>query len=399
MKNPTLALLSASAMALPAISNAATAPANNAQISVSVSQYEEDNIDSADLFFGAEERYDIDISQFSLTLPLGSRWQVDADMVIDEMSGASPWYVFDLGDGPLQAMSGASIEDKREDISIGVTHFSDPQQQQGKAIDAWSLSANLLSSEEDDYDAKGIALGAEWETDKRHRTWSAGWSYSNDKIDATDADIFTGRPSGVKKYASEWVFGLTQIIDRVSIAQVTVGHKRQRGYLSDPYKLAQVGFLLLQDNRPDERTATHLVAGYKRHWKDWTATTTIDYRFFSDDWGIDSHTLKLSWWQSIGDHWALIPSARWYKQSAADFYALTFAEDAESGHYSSDYRLSGFNANAYGLEIRFDYRDWTVSVYGERYRSGDSNLLGSEANNAPGLVDFDLATLGISYRF
>jgi hypothetical protein len=48
------------------------------------------------------------------------------------------------------------------------------------------------------------------------------------------------------------------------------------------------------------------------------------YRFYHDDWGIFAHTLGLLWNQKVGDALTLSPMFRYYRQSAASFYAPGF---------------------------------------------------------------------------
>ena len=67
------------------------------------------------------ERYDIDVNQFRLVAPLSENMQLNVDYQHEKMSGASPWYTFQLpGEEPKQVMSGASIEDTRTDVAIAL---------------------------------------------------------------------------------------------------------------------------------------------------------------------------------------------------------------------------------------------------------------------------------------
>ena len=118
------------------------------------------------------------------------------------------------------------------------------------------------------------------------------------------------------------------------------------------------------------------------------AALHVDYRFFHDDWGIDSHTLDLSWYQPLGDGWMVVPGLRYYTQSAADFYKPYFLlnqpfpiklpRNPELGlnidfskltihNFSSDERLSGFGS----LSARADGPARQLWRALRRYRAGD----------------------------
>lgn len=193
--------------------------------------------------------------------------------------------------------------------------------------------------------------------------------------------------------------GLTQIIDRVSLLQSGLAYKRQWGYLSDPYKLATIGFVPQADQRPGRRDSLAWQTRYKRFFEKADAALSLDYRYFFDDWEVDSQTLGLAWQQNFGQYWSLTPSLRFYRQSAAEFYGLVFAALPEGEFYSSDYRLADFNANTYGLRLQYRNPTWLLALSWEEYRTGEAGLLGKGENANPGQVDFSLVTLEMEFAF
>jgi hypothetical protein len=79
------------------------------------------------------------------------------------------------------------------------------------------------------------------------------------------------------------------------------------------------------------------------------------YRYYTDDWGIKSHTANIEIPIKIGPKWTLYPSFRYYNQTAADYFAPYEQNLSTSNFYTSDYDLSKFNANQYGFG--FGYTD------------------------------------------
>ena len=125
------------------------------------------------------------------------------------------------------------------------------------------------------------------------------------------------------------------------------------------------------------------------------ATVQADYRFYSDDWGMDSHTLTLGWSQPLGRH-TLKPYVRYYSQRAADFFDPV--ADFTADYYADDYRLSAFGALTVGLNWQVQLGDWVAEAQVERYRSNNNWGL-YEGDAAPALVDFWRGTIGLTWRF
>lgn len=103
---------------------------------------------------------------------------------------------------------------------------------------------------------------------------------------------------------------------------------------------------------PDTRLKTPIGARVNHYFNERITLRTY-YRFYSDDWGISSHTLQLEAPIKFGQHFTVIPSYRNYSQTAADYFAPFNEHLSTSSYYTSDYDLSKFTANQYGLGIRY----------------------------------------------
>jgi hypothetical protein len=90
------------------------------------------------------------------------------------------------------------------------------------------------------------------------------------------------------------------------------------------------------------------------------------YRFYNDSFGIQAHTAALAWYQKLGPWFVLRPLARYTVQSEADFYGVRFTGDPVE--YSSDYRVSAFQAWGYGLKLVWTPVKWlSFDAAYERY--------------------------------
>ncbi|NJA04949.1 DUF3570 domain-containing protein [Methylococcaceae bacterium WWC4] len=174
---------------------------------------------------------------------------------------------------------------------------------------------------------------------------------------------------------------ISQVFSKNSVAQLSTSFTHQTGYLSNPYKfvyvrgeispeeyyqlatdaehvdwkritqLEVVGTELFRENRPSQRNQWSLSSRLNQHVPALDASLHLDYRFYLDDWGINSHTFELKWYQSLPWGLTVTPGIRYYSQSQADFFAPYFLSPRADGFYTSDFRLSAFGDLSGGLTI------------------------------------------------
>lgn len=77
------------------------------------------------------------------------------------------------------------------------------------------------------------------------------------------------------------------------------------------------------------------------------------YRYYYDDWGILSHTGSLEIPVKITPHLTLYPSYRYYNQTAADYFAPYNQHFSTEKYYTSDYDLSKYHSNQYGIGVSY----------------------------------------------
>lgn len=76
------------------------------------------------------------------------------------------------------------------------------------------------------------------------------------------------------------------------------------------------------------------------------------YRYYSDNWGVKAHTIDLEVPIKITSFVSISPFYRYYKQTAADYFAPYGQHLAPDRYYTSDYDLSKFNSNFFGAGVR-----------------------------------------------
>ena len=379
--SPLMKRLSAPLLALPAYQTGtvlADAPPSFTEVGLRYTHYSEDSIDQDAVIFGATDRYDIDVTQLWIEAPLGASWSVALDVQNDYQTGASPWFVGAQQNGePGVIMSGASIQDNRVEVGVTTRYF-------------WAdgnAGFAVSHSDEDDYEATALAFDASWNTADDARTWSTSFSSSRDTLNPTQ-EVIPVFVTDEDLDTQSGYFGVSQILSRTAIARIGLSYTVSEGYLSDPYKF--------RDQRPDTHERLSLSAGYRRFLIDADASIQVDYRYYADSWGTDSHTVELAWAQNLPRS-LLTPYVRYYTQREADFFSVI--ADTETPHYADDYRLSSYGAVTLGARWAVALGEsWTLELEAERYMTdADWGVFDGEA--APALVDFWRGTIGITWRF
>ena len=379
--SPLMKHLSGPLLALPAYQTGtalADAPPAFTEVGLRYTHYSEDSIDQDAVIFGATDRYDIDVTQLWIEAPLGASWSVALDVQNDYQTGASPWFVGAQQNGePGVIMSGASIQDNRVEVGVTTRYF-------------WAdgnAGFAVSHSDEDDYEATALAFDASWNTADDARTWSTSFSSSRDKLNPTQGVI----PVFITEEdldTQSGYFGVSQILSRTAIARIGLSYTLSEGYLSDPYKF--------RDQRPDTHERLSLSAGYRRFLIDADASLQVDYRYYADSWGTDSHTVELAWAQNLRGS-LLTPYVRYYTQREADFFSVI--ADTETPHYADDYRLSSYGAVTLGARWAVALGEsWTLELEAERYMT-DADWGVFDGDAAPALVDFWRGTVGVMWRF
>ena len=379
--SPLMKRLSGPLLALPAYQTGtalADAPPAFTEVGLRYTHYSEDSIDQDAVIFGATDRYDIDVTQLWIEAPLGASWSVALDVQNDYQTGASPWFVGAQQNGePGVIMSGASIQDNRVEVGVTTRYF-------------WAdgnAGFAVSHSDEDDYEATALAFDASWNTAEDARTWSTSFSSSRDKLNPTQGVI----PVFITEEdldTQSGYFGVSQILSRTAIARIGLSYTLSEGYLSAPYKF--------RDQRPDTHERLSLSAGYRRFLIDADASLQLDYRYYADSWGTDSHTAEVAWAQNLRGS-LLTPYVRYYTQREADFFSVI--ADTETPHYADDYRLSSYGAVTLGARWAVALGEsWTLELEAERYMT-DADWGVFDGDAAPALVDFWRGTVGVMWRF
>lgn len=327
---------------------------------------------------------------------LGTDVKLKLTGVIDTIAGATP-----TGEAPTLATDPvplSEMHDKRKAWTLDYTQ----QHKRG------SFTLGIAESRESDYLSRGASLNTLTDFNQKNTSLLAGLNITADTI-----RVFYQTPRE-DKHSWDAVVGVNQIIDRNTSLSVNLTTGHVSGYQSDPYKIISKDTELLPglflpltfpENRPQSRNKWILFTGLNRTVPSADAAIDASYRLYHDTFGVTSHTLSAAWLQKIGSHVILIPSFRFYQQSAADFYHVTLTgtsivptdnpRDARA-NYSADYRLSEFRATTLGLKLVWNPNDHVrVDLAYDRYKMDGRDGLTS----ASAFPTANTVTAGISFTW
>jgi hypothetical protein len=295
-----------------------------------------------------------------------------------------------------------------------------------------TLEVGANVSDEYDYTSAGFNARLARDFNNRNTTLSFGVAVANDTITpvggapvALSPMLAAAGSGGGKatlagdqsKDVVDFLVGVTQVLNRQTIVQFNYSLSQSDGYLTDPYKILSVvdpvtglpmagppgtGLnLYLYESRPETREKQSLYALLKRDFNG--DVFDISYRYMTDDWGIDSHTVDLHYrWQFSGGKYVQ-PHLRFYSQNQADFYETVLFDGAPVPRFATaDYRLAKMDGVTFGIKYGQDTQNGEFSARFEVYEQTGEASAGSSVGVLTGLdlyPDLSAVIAQFSYKF
>jgi hypothetical protein len=323
------------------------------------------------------------------TLGLSAKLRITG--VIDTITGATP--TGEPADPATGLVPLTSIDDRRE------AWTADFSRQFGRL----NLTVGAANSRESDYVSTGFALNTLTDFNQKNTTLLVGLSATDDEV-----KVFH-QPERASKRTFDLIVGVTQLLDENTSLVLNAAYGSASGYLSDPYKLIRKNTELLPgvflpltfgENRPDEREKWIGYTGINHSVTRLKGAIEASYRLYHDSYGITSHTLAAAWFQRLGEQFILSPSARFYRQNAADFYRVSLdgtsvtpgsLPNPAGPFFSSDYRLAEFDSWTYGMKLVWTPKPaFRADVAWERYEMNGRDGITS----ASAFPDASIVTVG-----
>lgn len=269
----------------------------------------------------------------------------------ETVSVSANYYVDNVSSASIDVIaSGASkYTEKRTEYSVGGQYLYD------KSI----VSAGYTNSSESDYTADTYYFNISQDFFGDLTTVTLGYTLGQDEVEQNGNDDFA---QDIDRH--NFRFGITQVATPNLILGLDYELITDEGYLNNPYRSYRyqidpldptAGYQFAQEVYPDTRTSDAAALRFLYYFKG-RRTLGGNYRFFTDDWGIDAHTATLSYTHVIKNDWTLEARYRYHQQGAADFYSDLFAFEAqdENDWRARDKELSEFNNHTLSLYLSYE---------------------------------------------
>lgn len=264
---------------------------------------------------------------------------ISANYYVDSVSSAS----IDV------TTSGASkYTEERTEYSLGATYL----------IDKSLLSAGITRSDENDYQGSSAFFNVSQDIFGDLTNISFGYARGNDTVSQNGNDEFEETID-----RQNYQFGLSQIVTKNLILGLNYENINDEGFLNNPYRNyrfinsdenSKKGFKLLQEVYPATRTSDALTIR-AAYYLPYRAALKFEYRYFTDDWGIDANNYQIKYTHPINDNWTIDVKYRAYKQSQADFYKdlFLFESQGPKDYRARDKELSDFENQTIGIGLSY----------------------------------------------
>lgn len=236
-------------------------------------------------------------------------------------------------------------------------------------------SIEYYHSSESDY--LGQMLGVSYARDFMNQqfTLSIGTSYGWDHIDPLEDDDTAS--SGDEKNTVHWNVVATQVLTPTTQMRVGVEVNQVEGLQHNPYRNVYAGGTNVPERHPDARERRDAFVKLSQYLPN-RSSLRLHYRYYTDDWGIDSHELATGLSQYITGGIFARYEYRYYTQTPARFYREEYeSTDGIGGYLTGDYRMADLSSHLLAASLSFDlatlaadhglFRHFAVRFDYERY--------------------------------
>ena len=350
-----------------------------AEVEFLTSYYTQDGDNAAVSGGIGSEKLDDITATFIVSIPLNDDDVLTIDVGISAYTSASSSNI-DPFDGnkpasPFQASSGASSGDLWTNLTGTYAHSSDDRN------DIWN--AKLSVANEHDYFSLGLGGGYTKLFNEKNTeislnanvyldTWKPIYPIELRKSNLSQYGTITGNTnynpiftelSSKSRNSYSAGFSFSQILSKRLQGALMFDFVNQQGLLSMPFQRVyfdDVADSFIEDFQladaieqlPDNRTKL-AVGGRLNYYINEIFALRTYYRYYSDDWGVNSNTASVEMPIKITAKFTLYPSYRYYDQTAADYFAPYEQHISTEKYYTSDYDLSKYSANQYGFGITY----------------------------------------------
>jgi len=222
------------------------------------------------------------------------------------------------------------------------------------------IEAGYYYSGESDYIGQQVRASVDRDLRGDQLNVSVGASYGWDAIEPVqDDDTNTGASS---KKTTHFNVVATQVVTPSTMVRVGVEYNLVNGLQHNPYRNVYAGGTNVPEQHPDNRQRRDLFLKVNQYLPN-RSSLKINYRFYNDDWDIQSHEIgtRLSQYLVRGIYASY--EYRWYTQGSSYFYRNEYATvNGIDGYRTGDYRMAVLASHLFGVALDFDLEKLEVKV-------------------------------------
>jgi hypothetical protein len=260
------------------------------------------------------------------------------------LSFVGNWYVDHVSSASIDVITTASpYTEERTQWSLGMDYL------RGNT----TMRFNYVSSVESDFDATTYAFSVSEDMFGDLTTLTLSYAFGEDIVGRSDDPTFE-RDNTRQHYG----ISLTQILTRNMIATFNFETITDEGFLNNPYRSVRyadpgsaVGYSFEPEVYPATRTSN--AAGLRmRYFLPYRAAIEGEYRFFTDTWEIEGHTISLTYIHPWGPF-----TFRYHDQTGAAFFSDLFPRSEATNFRGRDKELSPLQSYTFRGKVSYDFID------------------------------------------
>jgi len=299
---------------------------------------------------------------FELMKTVSKNWLVGVKLRVDAIAAASIRFGYSPKVGnSINAQATASKKSTFQDMRYAPTFFVTYDDGENAATVGGYYSTEL------DYVGKALFASYTKQLNQGNTVLGIGLSQSADKWSPNNGRVLPRDNRDERKVD----LSVNQLISTTLSLQFVYSYMNSQGFLSSPY------INNITENYPSTRTG-HAFAVKGLKFIDDDNSMNFSYRYYTDDWGIKSHTFGTEWLHDVNNNLMIGLRGRYYTQTAANFTKPIASYTATDTYKASEYRMSAFNSYDIGIPITYkpsEYSPYKFSFSVDYYRTSDNAFI------------------------
>lgn len=261
----------------------------------------------------------------------------------------------------VEVQGASEYTEERTEYSVGFDYLFD------KTI----MSLGFTNSSENDYEADTIGFGISQDFFGDLTNISLGFSYGSNEVSKMERNTTTGVLEPIYVGDSDhrrYKLGISQILTKDLLIALNFESVIDSGVLNNPYRQVRAldqdtsfsTAVFQPENYPETRNSdAFAIRGL--YYLPYRASVGLEFRSFSDSWGIQAKSYELKYVHPIESLGLIVEGKiRTYNQTQADFYNDLFPYKEPDTNNLIEFRardkeMGTFDTSTFGLGVTYEF--------------------------------------------